>query len=247
MTPKILSECGTEYMVDAKENYKVVIEAGEYLVIEAGSIVGKPASKFQHPNITLTENRLYNFRTYYRSGHKKWYSKAGVSHYFVVPRSAVTLLPEKGMSYVPALINGVKVQFNVSGGGNGNGWTDCLNIRTQISVNHKVADLKKIAEVAVRGTQYEGFAKAADSMEAGDIEIWNRLAAKANASLKVKVIAMLKAGKQPVIHMAESYQYDGKNSGRAVEVIRKFKKNWCDDTKTSYQMLANGGIKQVMI
>ena len=94
MTSKLLSECGTEFVVDAADKYVVAIDPGDYLVIEVGAVVGKPGAKLQHPNIAATVKRLYNFRTYFKSGAKRWYTKAGMSHYFVVPRSAITILPE---------------------------------------------------------------------------------------------------------------------------------------------------------
>ena len=241
---KVLSECGTEYIIDAAEPYKVAIDAGEYLVIEAGATVGKAGASFTHPNISETAKRIYHFRTYYASGHKRWRCRAGVSHYFVIPRSAVTLLPEKGCSYVHALINGVKVSFNVSGGG-GPGWTDYLHTHTQISVNHKVSDLKKIAAVAVRGTKYEGFVQIADPLTADEEKTWNLLSAKANGKLKAKICKLVEEGKRPTVQLLDGYSYGGDSSGVASSVERRYKK--IPVTETSWRWEPIGAVKSLVL
>lgn len=241
---KVLSECGTEYIIDAAEPYKVAIDAGEYLVVEVGATAGKASASFTHPNISETAKRIYHFRTYYASGHKRWRSRAGVSHYFVIPRSAVTLLPEKGCSYVKALINGVKVSFNVSGGG-GPGWTDYLHTHTQISINHKVSDLKRIAAVAVRGTKYEGFVQIADPITADEEKTWNRLAAKANGKLKAKICKLVEEGKRPMVQLLDGYSYGGNGSGVASRVERRYKK--VPITETSWQYEETGAVKSLVM
>lgn len=238
---KLLSDCGNEYVIDDK--YKVEIETGDYLVVETGTCVGKAAANFTHPNVAATAKRVYEFRTYFKSGRKKWNSKAGVSNYFVIPKSAIKLLPEKGYSYVQAEINGVKVQFNVSGGSGFAGvgvWTDMLRINTQISMNHPIRDLKKIAEVAVRGTSLEPIqVKALEPQE----EInWNQLAAKAKGNVKEEIVALIEAGKKPVVKLASGYQY---SEGKAIEVVRRYVR-----TKTgenTWQWGETGPIKALVI
>ena len=237
---KLLSDCGSEYVIDA--DYKVVIEAGEYLVVEVGAKAGKPVASFKHANIALTQKKLYNFRTYFKSGAKRWYVTAGVSHYFVIPRSKVTLLPEKGYSYVKAVINGVKVSFSVSGCGAGN-WTDYLNTQTQISVNHKLSDVKKLAEVAVRGTGLEPVvSKELDDSEKAD---WENLVARANPDVKVAIFGMVDKGLSPVVKLASGYVFDGRGEGRAESLNRGYRWHDLGDGKKTYQQ--DGKVKSVLL
>lgn len=240
---KVLSECGTKYVIDDKDRYQVEIEAGEYLVIEFGAFAGKAAARFTHPNIAATAKRIYEFKHYRDSGSKFWTSSAGVSHYFVVPRSAVTLLPEKGYSYVKAIINGVKVSFNVSGG-TGNGWTDWLRTNTQVAVGHKLADLKKIAAVAVRGTPLEPLKVTDPGVSEDD---WNRLAAKANTSLKNSLLKMIEEGKKIVVKLAKGYSYDEKNEGVARDVSRGYKRVKIDETHFSLEPIGRAKAVTILI
>lgn len=223
MNGKLLSECGSLYVIDdtEKDRYQVEIEPGEYLLVEVGSLAGTAASKFSHPNIATTAKRVYEFRTYYASGHKRWHSRAGVSHWLVIPRTAVTLLPEKGYSYVKAEINGVKVQFNVSGGTQ-DGWTDWLRTRTQVSVNHKLADIRKLCEVAVRSTPLEPVTP--EPLEPGQEDRWNRLFAGATPDVKEAIAALAGEGKNPVVKMLPGYEYMGHDQGVVVSVHRRMKK-----------------------
>jgi len=248
--PKRLSECGTEYVIeqaipDKQDKYRVEIEQGDFLVIEAGAVVGKAAAGFKHPNVAATVKRVYNFRTYFKSGAKKWYEKAGVSHYFVVPRSAVTLLPEKGYSYVKAEINGVKVSFNVSGGGGGGEWTDYLRAHTQVSVNHPIRDLKKIAEVAVRGTPLEPI--QVKPLEPQEEARWNQLATKAKGDVKDEVVALIEAGKKPIVKMLEGYSYGGQTSGEGIEIDRAYKMRHTNAQKTECEWKKNGVVRAIIL
>lgn len=156
MDPVALNTVNERLTIDSTpgEEYHVEVDPGDYLVINAGSIVGSPAARFHHPNVAHTRRQVYEFKHYRGNGGKFWTCKAGISFYLVIPRSEVFLLLEKGYSWVPAEINGVKVKFNVSGGSQ-NGWTDWLHTHTSISVGHGIRDLKKLAEVAVRGTDLE--------------------------------------------------------------------------------------------
>lgn len=197
---KLLSECGTSLVWEDAEwkQSKVAIEPGDYLVVEAGCLVGKPGAKFTHPNIATTANRIYNFRTYFRSGAKKWYEKAGVSHFFVIPKSAVRITPN-GSTYIPAEINGVNVMFNVGGGGDSEMWTEWLGTHVSISVNTPVKKLKALAEVSVRGTSFEPV--AVKPLDAGDEARWNRLNAKANKGIREQVYKLIDDGKKPVVKL----------------------------------------------
>lgn len=219
--PTLLSECETKVTIDEKDRYNIEIQPGKYLVIKAGFTTGKPGAKFSHPNITASGRTIHEFKHYRRGGSKFWTRRAGVDHYLVVPRNQIKLIPEKGYSYVRAEINGVKVLFNVSGAG-GEGWTDYLTTFTTISVNHKLFDLKKICEVAIRNSPFEPITPK--PLDSNDNERWNELAAKATPKIKESIAKMIEEGKKPIVHFLSKYSYHGETKGEAVEVQRRYKK-----------------------
>jgi hypothetical protein len=153
----LLSECGSRWVVDAADNYAVEIEPGDFLVLRFGQDARQPAAKFEHPNVAGVEQVLHEFRHYHANGRKTWTIRPGVNFLFVIPRRAIEMISEKGYSHIPAVINGVKVRFNVSGGtaGGHGGWTDRLRARASCSVGHPVEDMIRIAEVAVRNSPLE--------------------------------------------------------------------------------------------
>jgi hypothetical protein len=216
--PTLLSECGTKVTLDVKDQYNIEIEPSDYLVIIMGFTANKAGAKFTHPSIARTRKTVHEFKHYRKNGSKFWTSRAGVDHVFVVPRNQIKLLPEKGYSYIRAEINGVKVSFNVSGGGGG-GWTDFLTTFTSTSVNHKLSDVKKIAEVAVRNSPFEPL--EAKPLDANDEERWNQLQAKSTPKIKEIIAKMIEAGKKPMIYLLGRYNYE---KGEGVQVDRRYRK-----------------------
>ena len=146
-----LLECGTRY--DLAPDYHIEFDARPFLILEAGAFPGAGAARFQHPGIWATRCRIFEFKTYLPRGGKRWHSRAGISHFFVVPKDRIRLVLDKGYSYVPVEINGTRTRLNVSGGTQ-NGWTDFVRASACISVGHPVRDLHRIAEVAVPGERY---------------------------------------------------------------------------------------------
>jgi hypothetical protein len=217
--PKLLSDCGTMLVLDDNpaDRYQVEIDPGDFLVIRTGATAGKAAFHFDHPNMAAKAKTIFEFKHYRKNGSKFWTARAGMEFYFVIPRSAVTMLPEKGHSYVPAMINGVKVQFNVSGG-TANGWTDWLHMNTEISVNHPVRDLKKLAAVAVRGSIMEPVVPKA--LEPEREARWSRLAARVSKGLIEKVVKLAEDGKKPVVKLLPGYS---ETEGVLIEVSRRAK------------------------
>jgi len=71
-----------------------------------------------------------------------------LNFYFVIPRSKISLVFEKGHSYVPVVINGQTFRLNVSGG-SFDGWTDFVGQQTHIGINATVKVLNLLAAVAV--------------------------------------------------------------------------------------------------
>lgn len=244
MNPILMSDCGTEYIVD--EKYKVEIEAGDYLILHMGFATSHAGSKFQHPNIAATSKVVHEFKHYRKGGSKFWTSKAGVDHILVIPRNKITLLPEKGYSYVPAEINGVKVKFNVSGGTSGDGWADWMHTNVHISVNHKMRDLRKLCEVAVRNSPFEPI--VVEGLTEDDMKRWNRLAAKSIPDYKEGIAKMIEAGKKPIIKLLKGYRYE---EAEAVDIRRRYKKvlgvdenHWTyEETGAPHRVIVDVGYK----
>lgn len=241
---KLMSECGTKLVLDDNpaEKYQIEIEPGDYLVIEVGGKVGKPVANFKHPNIALSVPKIYEFKHYRHGGGKFYTSAAGISHYLVIPRNKITLLPEKGYSYVKAVINGVKVSFNVTGIGSG-GWTDVVHTQTQISVNHPLRDVKKLAEVAVRGTAMEPI--VTEQFDAGDKAHWELLAAKANPNVKATIYGLVEKGLNPVVKLLSGYVFEGKSEGKGIELVRGYKWHDLGEGRKSYQQ--DGRVKSIVM
>jgi hypothetical protein len=216
--PTLLSECGTRVTIDEKDKYHIEIEPNDFLVVIMGFTANKGAANFKHPNIASTRKTVHEFKHYRDNGGKFWTSRAGLDHLFVIPRNQVKILPEKGYSYIKAEINGVKVSFNVSGGG-GDGWTDYLSTFTSTSVNHKLADVKKIAQVAVRNSPFEPM--EAKPLTAQEEANWNRLQAKSTPKYKEIIAKMIEEGKKPMIYLLGGYIYE---RGEGVEVERRCRK-----------------------
>jgi hypothetical protein len=218
-TPTRLSDCGSRWTLDDTpgQEYHVEIDPGTHLVIEAGTLPGTAAGRFAHPNIAATVKALYHFRVGPR---RRWRDTAGISHYLVIPREAISLLPERGYSYIPALINGVRVRFNVSGGtlASAPGWLDHLPTFTQIGVAHPVQDLKRIAAVAMRGTPLEPL--PLKSIRPEDLQRWQHLAAQASLPLKQHVFRLTEEGHRPLIHLLPRYEYEGQHVAPGISVAR---------------------------
>ena len=213
---KMLSECGGKYFPDPTDpKYWVEIEPGDYLFVEMGFVVGKAGARFKHPNIAKTVRRVYGFKHYLRSGAKRWTHAPGVSHYFIIPKSAIKLLPEKGYSYIPAEINGIKIVFNVSGGGGGD-WTDYLRTQTQISVNHPKAALKKIAEVALPPGSCPFEIPEIKPTEGTEDYDWKVMVAR--KMVRPKIIKLVKEGKTPTVYLRAGCDYMGETNGKADEI-----------------------------
>ena len=135
-------------VIHLSTDYHVSVPEGPCLIIRAGAGLGSRAAAFTHPNVLEREPTVHHFKHYRSGGGKYWTSKAGVNFYFAIPKEQILLHPEPGYSYVKAQINGQEVVFNVSGG-SFDGWTDFLSNPVEISVNHPVRALRKLAEAAL--------------------------------------------------------------------------------------------------
>ena len=135
------------------EDYQIHVELGPHFLIQVPCLATNAGAKFTHPNIARTVAKDLYFKY---DNPKRWATKAGVSHFFAVPRKYVKIdTTEKGYSYVKATINGEAVTLNVSGGTGNPGWADFVPLETSTLVNLPMKTLKAIAEVSVRGTDFE--------------------------------------------------------------------------------------------
>jgi hypothetical protein len=140
------------FRLDDSDPYFVrLMEPGDYLIIDFPTW-GKSPLKFDHPNVLVREDRIYDIKHYAPGGGKWWEQKPGVSFWMAVPRSRIELLPEKGYSYVKVRIHGAEVVLNVSGGSDigGRGWGDFISTICQACRVSARSTLQKVAEVAVR-------------------------------------------------------------------------------------------------
>ena len=196
--PILMSDAGERWVLDDSpgSEYTLKIEPGRFLAVCFGQDARRPAAKFKHEMLAARRSRLHEFKHYRGDGSKFWTAKPGVDLWFIVPRTAIRLLPEEGHSYVPAEINGVKVTFNVSGGTAPGGWTDWIGSRVSVSVGHPVADLRKVAEVAVRdeAAEKELLAHLAASGDLDERSRWAFRQAVAAGPVAAALVARYKAG-----------------------------------------------------
>lgn len=129
--------------------YVVQLPLTKAIVLRFGQKYASPAATFAHPKLLARVHVVHEFKHYRGNGSKFWTARAGVDLYFAVPVDRVEIKRAKGYSYVAARCNGVELVFNVSGGTEGNGWSDFVRPVVEVSVGHTIADLRKIAEVAL--------------------------------------------------------------------------------------------------
>ena len=243
----LLSQCGNLLVLDdsEKDRYQIEIDSGDFLLIEIGASVKKAGSRFTHPNIVQSVKRLYEFKHYRNNGSKFWTRQAGISHYVIIPKNLIYILPEKGYSYIKAEINGVKVTFNVSGGTR-NGWTDWLGNRTSILVNHKLSDIKKLVEVAIRNPDLEkdiDFSKMV--MEERQAEQWEEMFILASPKLQKQrntFYTMIDEGKTPAVYLKRGYEA---STGVATKLYRRMEKVWLNTEKTKWTYEETGTVKYI--
>ena len=136
-----------------EEGYEVKLPPGNHLIVVAGAHLGEPGYNFDHPNVAAKKSEVAEFKHCRGNGSKFWTSKAGIRFYFVLPKAQVELLPEKGYSYVPVLIQGRKCHLNVCGGTTSAGWRDCVDRVAHIGCGWPVKGLQSLAEIAASPTE----------------------------------------------------------------------------------------------
>lgn len=134
--------------LEGEKPYNIVFSDEDYIIVTAGATYPEAATRFEHPNVVAKQSRIHETRAYWPDGRKKWFAHAGVDYYFVIDKSDITLIPEKGYSYVKVEINGRPYTFSVSGG-TFNGWTDRVRRTAHVGIGCKVKTLKHLAESAL--------------------------------------------------------------------------------------------------
>jgi hypothetical protein len=134
--------------VEIAPDYFVRLGQGKRIVLALGFFLEHPGARFQHPNIIRSENHVFDLKKHHKGGGKSWSEKAGVVHFMSFPDDEISLIPEKGYSYVPVEIAGVRIVLNTSGGG-GKEWVDWVGGSVHHALlNISLADLRKIAAVS---------------------------------------------------------------------------------------------------
>jgi hypothetical protein len=134
--------------VEIAPDYFVRLGQGKRIVLALGFFLEHPGARFQHPNIIRSENHVFDLKKHHKGGGKSWSEKAGVVHFMSFSDEEVSLIPEKGYSYVPVEIAGVRITLNTSGGGRKE-WVDWVGGAIHHALlNLEAADLRKIAAVS---------------------------------------------------------------------------------------------------
>ncbi|MEK6832644.1 MAG: hypothetical protein AABY32_01240 [Nanoarchaeota archaeon] len=185
-----MSECNKVFYY---KNFKTYLPEGDYIIIVAGRLY--KGKDFTHANIAAKRYVVHEFKHYMRN-YKKWTAKPGVNYYFAIRKSDIEMLEGDAYSYVPVLIGGVKVILNV-GGGSGfekDIWENWVRDVAEISVNHPIKDINKIADIAISPSKFKElgipditFKTDKESLEYREREInhFNELVAKELISSKL--------------------------------------------------------------
>ena len=228
-----LQECGARF--DLAPDYHICFETGAHLIIEAGGWIDSATARFKHPNLWHSRCRVYELKSYLQGGGKRWLARAGISHYFVVPKDRIQLYREQGYSYVRVLINGVAVRLNVSGGGS-EGWTDYVGSSASISLCHGRGDLMKIAEVSCSPSQIAALGlQLPGPLEADEHRRFVRLAAAAIVPRLLN--AEHSRTGEALIGLADGYSYGLSTELKVSSFKRRGRKLYCHGVVATYQQV----------
>lgn len=238
---KSLNECETRLIIDDTkgEEYSITIAPVENIIVVMGFKSNHAGAKFTESTAASIKS-VHEFKHYRSSGSKFWTASAGVDKYFIIPKSQIKILPEKGYSYIPVEINGAKLKFNVSGGGGSEGWTDWLGECVHTFVNTPVKTLKKVAAVALKDQVLP-----LKDLEGDELRRWNELAAK-TGDTKAAIIDLIEGGKRPKIILAWKYSYHGQQEGEGVKTSRKYQRS-APDAEGTVRLEQTGAVKGIYI
>ena len=184
-----MAEAGKEFSI-ANENgevdYRVELSEGDYLFVTASMAYGSSAAKFDSAKILHTQKRILNFKHYSRN-RKWWTERPGIDIVFAIPKSKIYMLPEKGYSYVPIEIGGVKFHLNVSGGTSKQGWTDYVSQGCSIGVFAAKKNLKVLSNNAEIPSGISSMFDSWRAMDENEMKKYNKLCAFYDAKDKLKI------------------------------------------------------------
>jgi hypothetical protein len=135
------------------DKYALAIEDGQTLTLVMGFTHDKAGARFEHPNISKSRGKKFEFKHYGQNGSKWWTSEQGVDHYLVVPRDQIRIVREMDYDYPRIVINNETVRLNVSGGSGGRGfpgWVSWIYGEAETCINHSLETLKAVCEVAIK-------------------------------------------------------------------------------------------------
>ena len=147
LNPTFPEQAGCYVLIEGQ--YAIDIRAsGPNLILVVGYTRG-PGLTFSHPNL-LTHEHEFWFK-HDSGGSKSWTSANGIEHTFIIPRSKIQLVREKGYSYPKIVIGGMTVTLNVSGGSGARfpGWVDFIGETASTLVNLPMEVLRAIAEASI--------------------------------------------------------------------------------------------------
>jgi len=234
MEPINLASVGERFAVN--DNYFIKFPPEPYLVITVGTKFGTAAYDFDHPNVIAKADKLLEFKHSAKNGRKLWTSHAGRDFAFVVNKLNITLIPEKGYSYVKIKIGDETIHLSVSGGTFPSGcWTDNVYQGAGVGVTSRLKLLKALAHAAmlpseakIHGVEFEF-----RDMSKGIAECWQADVAQRLTTLEV----------EDEIKLAEGWSIQGNKGPFPIVAKRKRAKSVIiaapDDrqAKATYQMI----------
>lgn len=230
-----LATAGNTICIDEKDKYYVHFPETPYLVVTAGVLATSAAAKFNHANILSRQSRLFEFKHYRAKGSKFWTSRPGVEFTFALPKSAITVIPEKLYSYVKIEIGGESFTLNVSGGSNGGEWHDSVRNGSHLCIVKSLRQLKAIAAVSYDPT---AATLCGVRLEAKEMEEDGRIDARYKNAIARKQQAMkLKPGANIVLSDGSSYRggqdgltIDSRENGVMGNPRQRYLCKWGNDT-----------------
>lgn len=132
--------------IQIKDDYIVRVADVDYFTVIVGIRYPSTLTKFP---AEFAADTVFEMKTSWPSGRKKWFTYPGREFYFCIPRKEIEFIKEPGYSYVPVKINGHKYNFNVSGGSHGKGWMDIVHSVVHAGVDIGKDRLVSLASVSV--------------------------------------------------------------------------------------------------
>ena len=128
--------------------YEIQFDSAPFLVLVFGTLLNTAPDRFTHPNLLGKRCVVHEVKHYHQNGSKSWTRHPGANLYLALSKTSVKVVREHGYSYPKVVIAGRLLDLNVSGGG-GEVWQDFARSRVSTAINHTVATLRAVADVAL--------------------------------------------------------------------------------------------------